>query len=139
MISVGFWLDWNGNEADEMQMHQENLEELFNEPIKVVEIRHWTQMKSFDGDILTFDYGGISDGFSSGGIVGAITETVISWCNENPDKIAVIWCTFRPGYYAKDFKENGGIPTNLVFYHWFDRYLAEEKLKDYKDKLVEAK
>jgi hypothetical protein len=132
-MRVGFWLDWNGNVEDELSTNKQMLELfVFDREIEAITIKHWAAMLSFDGDLLTFDYGGISGGYGPNPIVPALVETVQDWCKKNPDRLAMVWCTFPPEHYREDFKYHGGIPNNLRFWHRYtEKVLTEELQKHY--------
>jgi hypothetical protein len=117
-MRVGFWLDWNGPVQDEFNTWRQMLELfVFDQDIDAVLLKNWTEINSFDGDLLTFDYGGIQGGYGPNPIVPALVATVQEWCEKNPDRLAMVWCTFAPKDYRCDFKAHGGVPTNLRFWH----------------------
>lgn len=117
-MRVGFWLDWNSRVEDEMRMHRQTLELfVFDEDVTPVHIESERDIAAFDGDMLTFDYGGITGGYGPNPIVPVVIAGVRKWCERNPDRLAVMWCTFEPKWYLQDFKHAGGIPPNLRCWH----------------------
>lgn len=128
-LRVGFWLDWNGDIEDELSMNVQTLELLFGQSIKVVQLKHWAELESCDCDLLTFDYGGITGGYGPNPIVPALVEGVFNWCERNPDRLAMVWCTFPTSYYESDFKRHGDTPKNLRFWHRYTREALERELQ----------
>lgn len=113
-MKVGFWLDWNSNIEDEISMHRDYLAYVvFDRDITPVRIEKPADVARFDGDLLTFDYGGITGGYGPNKIVPVLLRAVVKWCEKNPDRLALIWCTFPPKVYLDDFKRFGGVPSNL--------------------------
>ncbi len=129
-MRVGFWLDWNGPVEDELYLHTSTLALALDREITPVEIKHWAKIPSFDGDLLTFDYGGIAGGYGPNPIVPAMIDGVRKWCERNPDRLALVWCTFEPDWYRDDFQNNGGLPCNLRFYHRLTAHVLERELRE---------
>lgn len=136
-MKVGYWLDWNSDTASEMEEHTMYLQEVVfdGKIVTPVEITHWTQVERFDGDLLTFDYGGMTGGYGPNPIVPELIRGVKAWCRKNPDRLALIWCTFKPEYYLEDFKANGGkVPDNLRCWHYTTHDAVDAALREfYKD------
>ncbi len=133
-MRVGFWLDDNGHVQDELDTNIRLLELfVFDRSIIPVVIKHWTQVKDFDGDLLTFDYGGITGGYGPNPVVPVLVDGVREWCANNPDRLALIWCTFRPEFYLQDFKHMGGIPGNLRCWYRMDQAVIDALRSHYKD------
>ena len=123
ILRVGFWLDWNGDTELEMESHIGYLEtEIFDfqVTIKPVVIKNYKQIQICRCDLLTLDYGGISFGYNETTVVPIIVDRVNRWCISNPDRYAMVWCSFPPEHYRTDFMvHNQGVPDNLLFFnHW---------------------
>lgn len=101
-MRVGFWLDWNGDVEGELQVNTGTLRLALDCEIIQVIIPHWAKLQSADVDLLTFDYGGLSGGYGPNPIVPAIVESVQRWCEKNPDRLALVWCTFAPEWYREE-------------------------------------
>jgi hypothetical protein len=113
MMNVGFWLDWNSNIQDEIDMHTQWLHHILDRDITPVSIESPADVARADVDMMTFDYGGICGGYGPNEIVPVLLRSVVQWCKKNPDRLAVMWCTFKPEWYLADFKRHGGAPSNL--------------------------
>lgn len=128
-MKVGFWLDWNSNVQEEMEVHSRFLELALDRPIHTTLIKEPQDVSQFDGDLLTFDYGGITMGYGPNTIVPVLLRAVREWCENNPDRLALLWCTFDPSWYLDDFDYYGGVPDNLRTYHRHNREHVEAELK----------
>ncbi len=120
-LRVGFWLDWNGDTAEELQLHTATLELTFDAPVTPIVLKHWAQLATCDCELLTFDYGGLRGGYGPNPIVPALVEQVQAWCARNPDRLALLWCTLPPNWYLGDFRAHGGVPVNLRCWHYSNR------------------
>jgi hypothetical protein len=130
MLKVGFWLDWNSQVDEEISLHTQWLHLILDQVIVPVKIDQPTDVARFDGDLLTFDYGGICGGYGENRIVPALLRSVLEWCEENADRLAILWCTFPPDWYLGDFKRHGGVPANLRCAYQVYRHTAlEQELK----------
>lgn len=112
-LRVGFWLDWNSNVQDEMSLHAQWLHLILDREIHTNLIVNPAVVAKSDVDLMTFDYGGICGGYGPNKTVPVLLRNITKWCERNPDRLAVMWCTFPPDWYLEDFKRHGGAPSNL--------------------------
>jgi hypothetical protein len=129
-MRVGFWLDWNSNVHEEMQLHTQWLHLILDRDITTFLIESPANVAHADVDLMTFDYGGICGGYGPNEIVPALLRSIVEWCEANADRLAVMWCTFPPDWYLADFKRFGGVPSNLrCAYQVLRHSTLEQELK----------
>lgn len=127
MMRVGFWLDWNSQVDDEIELHAQWLHLILDRVIVPIKLDKPTDAARFDGDMLTIDYGGICGGYGPNKTVPALLRSVVKWCEKNPDRLCILWCTFPPDWYLQDFKKFGGVPSNLRCAYQVHRHSALEQ------------
>lgn len=132
-MKIGYWLDWNSKVDEEFETNHMYLTEIvFDRPARGVLLKNISDLAQFDGDLLTFDFGGITGGYGPNEVVPRVLENVREWCEGNPDRLAMVWCTFPAKFYREYFEHDGGVPRNLRF--WEQRKsddLAEELRRHY--------
>lgn len=129
-MRIGFWLDWNSDITDEIETHTQWLKYVFDDNITPVIIAQPIDVAMADCDMLTFDYGGICGGYGPNEIVPILIASVVRWCEKNPDRLALLWCTFPPEWYLGDFKRFGGVPSNLrCAYRVYNDSAIEQELR----------